>query len=103
MLTILTLGIEKKLVLFARAPLGIYLPGPITGSIDGANQFAFDWQRCTQQGCEARAEINDERKAAMMVGNRMQIAFKARAGGDPVTFNASLKGITQGFKEIGAE
>ena len=103
-LTIRSLGIEKKLMLFARAPLGIYLPDPVVATIEGGPQLTFIWQRCTQQqGCEASAEINDESRAAMKAGSRMQIAFKGQAGGDPVIFNASLKGITQGLVEIGAE
>ena len=102
-LTIRSLGIEKKLMLFARVPLGIYLPEPIVATIDDGPQLTFSWQRCTQQDCEAAAEINDENRAAMKAGNRMQIAFKAQAGGDPVTFNASLNGVTQGLIEIGAE
>ncbi len=102
-LTIRALGIEKKLMLFARAPLGIYLPEPIVATIDDGPQLTFAWQVCSQQGCEASAEINDESRAAMKAGNRMQIAFKAQAGSDPVTFNASLKGVTQGLVEIGAE
>lgn len=102
-LTIRTLGIEKKLMLVANAPLGIYLPEPIVATIDDGPQLTFAWQRCTQQGCEASAEINDESRAAMKAGTRMKIAFKANAGGDPVTFDGSLNGITRGLKEIGAE
>ena len=102
-LTIRTLGIEKILMLVANAPLGVYLPEPITATIDGGQPLVLNWQRCTQQGCEATIEIKDESRIAIKAGSRMQIAFKANAGGDPITFDASLKGVTQGLKEIGAE
>ena len=102
-LTIRTLGIEKKLMLVANAPLGIYLPELIVATIDDGAQLTFAWQTCTQQGCEATAEINDESRAAMKAGTRMQIAFKAQASSNPVTFNASLKGVIEGLIEIGAE
>ena len=102
-LTLRSVGIEKQLTLIARAPLGVYLPEPVTATIDDGAQLAFAWQRCSQQGCEATAKIDDQSRTAMKAGNRMQIAFKAQAGGDPVTFNASLSGVTQGLVEIGAE
>ena len=37
-------GKDKKLALFATAPLGIFLATGIAGKIDGGKQFNFIWQ-----------------------------------------------------------
>ena len=39
----------------------------------------------------------------MKAGKTLQISFTPNTAAKPVTFNASLKGVTRGLKEIGAE
>ena len=102
-ITLRPIGVERRPMLFARAPLGIFLPSPLVGKIDQGAPFNLAWQRCTNQGCEASVEINQTQRAAMKAGKVLQISFTPNTAAKPATFNVSLKGVTQGLKEIGAE
>ena len=102
-LTLRPFGPDKKLMLFALLPLGVYLPTGLTGTIDDGTPFFYTWQRCTNQGCEASTEIDATRRTAMKAGKVLAVSFKGQADAEPLVVSASLKGITQGLKELGVE
>ena len=102
-LTLRAAGKDNKLLLLAQAPLGVFLPAGLVGKIDDREQFNFSWQRCTRQGCQAAAQINDARKAALKAGKNLLLGFKVQPAAKTIALTASLKGITQGLIELGVK
>lgn len=96
-------GKDRKLALFATAPLGIYLDAGIAGKIDDGKPFTFSWQRCTTKGCQAVAVVDAELEKALKAGNRLMIGFEAQPNAQTVALDASLKGLASGLKALDKE
>ncbi len=96
-------GKDKKLALFATAPLGIYLAAGIAGKVDDGKPFTFIWQRCTTQGWVAVAVVEAELEKALKSGNRLLIGFETQPNAQTIALGASLKGVTPGLKALDQE
>ena len=90
-------GKEKKLALFATAPLGIFLASGIAGKIDDGKPFKFVWQRCTTKGCQAATVVDAELEKALKGGKELMIGFETD---QTIALGASLKGIAKGIKAL---
>ena len=90
-------GKDKKLALFATAPLGIFLAPGIAGKVDDGTPFKFIWQRCTMKGCQAATVVDAELEKALKAGNQLIIGFESD---QTIALGASLKGIAKGIKAL---
>ena len=99
-LTLRKLEESGKLALIVVAPLGIHLATGMAGKLDEGKQFAFIWQRCTNQGCSAAVEVDEKMKWTMMAGKQLFIAFKPQADIDALKFAVSLMGVTKGLEAL---
>lgn len=91
---------ERKLVLYAIVPLGIYLPTGVAARVDKGEQFPLLVRTCTAGGCEAVTEIDDAKLAQLKAGQTLAVGFKPNAQGKTYTVPASLKGITKGLEAL---
>ena len=96
-------GKDKKLALFATAPLGIYLAAGIAGKVDDGKPFTFKWQRCTTQGCQAMAVLNAELEQALKAGDQLLIGYEPQPNAQTIALGASLKGLAMGLKALEKE
>ncbi len=94
-------GKDKKLVLMTIVPLGVFLAPGIAGKVDDGKRFKFVWQRCTTQGCQAAALVDDKLEKALKAGAHLLIAFQVQPKAKPITLVASLKGVTRGLGALG--
>jgi len=94
-------GDGSGVALVALAPLGTYLPSGLAAKVDEGKQFEFTWQRCSNQGCEAIAVIDQDIKTALKAGKALFVAYKLQPAADAVTVSASLKGVAQGMEVLG--
>lgn len=96
-------GKEKRIAMFVTSPLGIFLGSGIGGKIDDGDQFKFNLQSCTQQGCQAAIALENDRLEALKKGQRLLVGFKAPADANTITVPVSLKGFTASLKAIGGK
>ena len=91
---------DRKTVLAALMPLGIFLPAGVVARIDKGEQFALVPQACTKNGCEAASILDAAMLADMRAGKELVVGFQVGAGGKVVTVSGSLTGITKGLAAL---
>jgi len=81
------------------APLGVLLASGLTLSIDGAKPIALPFERCTEQGCEAAAALDQSALAQFSRGKTLTVRYAvsdAKAADVPIR----LQGFTDALKSL---
>lgn len=81
------------------APLGVFLPGGVSVSIDGKKPLRIPFERCLREVCQAGPLVQQPVIDQMKAGNAVTITvFRNR--GDKVEIKVSLKGFTAGYDSM---
>jgi invasion protein IalB len=67
---------SKSPVMLVQVPLGVYLPGKLTMSIDGTSIGAVEFQTCDQNGCYAGTPVSDSVLNALMKGQTLNLTVQ---------------------------
>lgn len=81
------------------APLGVLLPPGLTLSIDGGQAIALPFERCTGQGCEATAMLDESALAKFAGGKTLTVRYavsETRSEDIPIR----LQGFSDALKSL---
>lgn len=79
MLRVRVPGDTKSPVMLVQMPLGVYLPGQLTMSIDNAAPTAIAFQTCDVNGCYAGTPVPPNFLAAMEKGQTLSLQVQNQA------------------------
>lgn len=82
-------------------PLGVNLQAPLPISVDGSQVGQAAYLTCTQEGCVARLQVNDQALTAMKQGRQLQIQLTSLRG-QQQQLSASLLGFTDAYNAMGS-
>jgi invasion protein IalB len=80
-------------------PLGVYLPGQITLSVDGAPAATIAFQTCDPDGCYAGTEVAASILNALLKGQTLDLQVKNQAR-QPTSVPISLAGFAKAYGAI---
>lgn len=92
-------GDTKSPVMLVQMPLGIYLPGQIELSVDGAAMTTIGFQTCDQNGCYAGMEVAANLLNAMLKGQTLDLKIQNQAR-QPSSVPISLTGFAKAYGQI---
>ena len=80
-------------------PLGLYLPGGVSISVDGGKSHQPVIERCFTQGCTARSTLVEQFLNALKKGSEAEIVIQEEPDQD-VTLPVSLTGFTAAYRAL---
>jgi invasion protein IalB len=91
--------------LLARVPVGVYLPYGIAVRPEGGDAAAtalpLVWQSCNPQVCEALAELDAARIAALTAPGTIVVAsYRPSLAAEPLAFRFSMEGMVEGMDAL---
>lgn len=99
MLRIRVPGDTKAPVMLVQMPLGLYLPGQLTMSIDGAAATTIAFQTCDPAGCYAGTEVSAALLNAMLKGQTLSLQVQNQAH-EASSVPIALAGLAKAYSQI---
>jgi len=92
-------GDTKSPVMLVQMPLGLYLPGQLTLSVDGAAATTVAFQTCDASGCYAGMEVTPTLLSTMLKGQTLTLQAQDQAR-ESISVPIALAGFAKAYSQI---